>query len=80
MLHHNCLYPKGDTKRLNNFLMFSFVGKMEELSQALASSFSVSQDLNSTAAPHPRLSQYKSKYSSLEQSERRRRLLELQKS
>ncbi|KAJ8790257.1 hypothetical protein J1605_021334 [Eschrichtius robustus] len=53
---------------------------MEELSQALASSFSVSQDLNSAAAPHPRLSQYKSKYSSLEQSERRRRLLELQKS
>ncbi|KFO37968.1 Snurportin-1 [Fukomys damarensis] len=55
-------------------------GNMEELSQALAGSFSVSQDLNSTAAPHPRLSQYKSKYSSLEQSERRRRLLELQKS
>ncbi|KAL0601616.1 Snurportin-1, partial [Plecturocebus cupreus] len=55
-------------------------GKMEELSRALASSFSVSQDLNSTAAPHPRLSQYKSKYSSLEQSERRQRLLELQKS
>ncbi|XP_055984740.1 snurportin-1 [Sorex fumeus] len=53
---------------------------MEELSQALAGSFSVSQDLNSTAAPHPRLSQYKSKYSSLEQSERRRKLLELQKS
>ncbi|XP_014440449.1 snurportin-1 isoform X1 [Tupaia chinensis] len=53
---------------------------MEELSEALASSFSVSQDLNSTAAPHPRLCQYKSKYSSLEQSERRRRLLELQKS
>lgn len=53
---------------------------MEELSQALASSFSVSQELNSTAAPHPRLSQYKSKYSSLEQSERRRQLLELQKS
>ncbi|XP_036763529.2 snurportin-1 isoform X2 [Manis pentadactyla] len=53
---------------------------MEELSQALASSFFVSQDLNSTAAPNPRLSQYKSKYSSLEQSERRHRLLELQKS
>ncbi|XP_075391855.1 snurportin-1 [Tenrec ecaudatus] len=53
---------------------------MEELSQALASSFSVSQDLNSTAAPHPRLAQYKSKCSSLEQGERRRRLLELQKS
>ncbi|XP_043845144.1 snurportin-1 [Dromiciops gliroides] len=53
---------------------------MEELSQALAGSFSVSQDLNSPSAPHPRLSQYKSKYSSLEQSERRRKLLELQKS
>ncbi|XP_060115900.1 snurportin-1 [Heteronotia binoei] len=52
---------------------------MEELSQALACSFSVSQDLNSTAAPHPRLGQYKSKYSSLEQAERRRQLLELQK-
>ncbi|XP_028922492.1 snurportin-1-like [Ornithorhynchus anatinus] len=53
---------------------------MDELSQALASSFSVSRELNSTAAPHPRLAQYKSKYSSLEQGERRRRLLELQKS
>ncbi|XP_042331196.1 snurportin-1 [Sceloporus undulatus] len=52
---------------------------MEELSQALASSFTISQDLNSPAAPHPRLAQYKSKYSSLEQAERRRRLLELQK-
>ncbi|XP_066199028.1 snurportin-1 isoform X6 [Saccopteryx leptura] len=55
------------------------LGKMEELSQALAGSFSVSQDLNSTAAPHPRLAQYKSKYSTLEQSERRHQLLELQK-
>ncbi|XP_077174205.1 snurportin-1 isoform X2 [Paroedura picta] len=52
---------------------------MEELSQALACNFSVSQDINSTAAPHPRLGQYKAKYSSLEQAERRRRLLELQK-
>nr|XP_034994058.1 snurportin-1 [Zootoca vivipara] len=52
---------------------------MEELSQALASSFAVSQDLNSTAAPHPRLAQYKSKYSSLEQAERRRKLLAFQK-
>ncbi|XP_061450976.1 snurportin-1 [Rhineura floridana] len=52
---------------------------MEELSQALTSSFAISQDLNSTAAPHPRLAQYKSKYSSLEQAERRRRLLEYQK-
>nr|AAH87511.1 LOC496088 protein [Xenopus laevis] len=46
---------------------------------ALAGSFSVSSDLNSPSAPHLRLSQYKSKYSSLEQSERRRKLLELQK-
>uniref|UniRef100_A0A8D0BM25 Snurportin-1 n=1 Tax=Salvator merianae TaxID=96440 RepID=A0A8D0BM25_SALMN len=52
---------------------------MEELSQTLAGSFAISSDLNSTAAPHPRLAQYKSKYSSLEQAERRRRLLELQK-
>nr|XP_033776847.1 snurportin-1 [Geotrypetes seraphini]XP_033776848.1 snurportin-1 [Geotrypetes seraphini]XP_033776849.1 snurportin-1 [Geotrypetes seraphini]XP_033776850.1 snurportin-1 [Geotrypetes seraphini] len=52
---------------------------MDELSQALAGSFSVSQELNSTAAPHPRLAQYKTKYSSLEQAERRRKLLELQK-
>nr|XP_056721888.1 snurportin-1 [Euleptes europaea] len=52
---------------------------MEELSRALACNFSVSQDLNSTATPHPRLGQYKAKYSSLEQAERRRRLLELQK-
>ncbi|XP_070809687.1 snurportin-1 [Pituophis catenifer annectens] len=52
---------------------------MEELSQALACNFVVSQDLNSPAAPHPRLAQYKPKYSSLEQGERRRRLLEFQK-
>ncbi|XP_030042686.1 snurportin-1 [Microcaecilia unicolor] len=52
---------------------------MDELSQALAGSFSVSQELNSTAAPHPRLAQYKTKYSSLDQKERRRKLLELQK-
>ncbi|MBN3307842.1 snurportin-1 [Amia ocellicauda] len=52
---------------------------MDDLTKALSGSFSVSQDPNSTAAPHPRLSQYKSKYSVLEQSERRRRFLELQK-
>nr|XP_006629140.1 PREDICTED: snurportin-1 [Lepisosteus oculatus]XP_015198877.1 PREDICTED: snurportin-1 [Lepisosteus oculatus]XP_015198878.1 PREDICTED: snurportin-1 [Lepisosteus oculatus] len=52
---------------------------MDDLTQALSASFSVSQDPNSTAAPHPRLAQYKSKYSVLEQSERRRRFLELQK-
>ncbi|XP_067090937.1 snurportin-1 isoform X2 [Osmerus mordax] len=52
---------------------------MDDLAQALSSSFAISKELNSTAAPHPRLAQYKSKYSVLEQSERRRRFLELQK-
>ncbi|KAK7891791.1 hypothetical protein WMY93_023754 [Mugilogobius chulae] len=52
---------------------------MDDLTQALSASFAVSRDPNSTAAPHPRLAQYKSKYSVLEQSERRRRFLELQK-
>ncbi|KAL6474637.1 hypothetical protein MHYP_G00181980, partial [Metynnis hypsauchen] len=52
---------------------------MDALTQALSSSFSVSGEANSTSAPHPRLAQYKSKYSVLEQSERRRRFLEQQK-
>ncbi|XP_044139303.1 snurportin-1 [Bufo gargarizans] len=52
---------------------------MDALADALAGSFAVSSQLNSTSAPHPRLAQYKGKYSSLEQSERRRKLLELQK-
>ncbi|XP_005994966.1 snurportin-1 isoform X2 [Latimeria chalumnae] len=53
---------------------------MEELSQALSASFSVSQDPNSIAAPHPRLLQYKLRSSAQDQEERRRRLLEFQKS
>ncbi|XP_032870846.1 snurportin-1 isoform X1 [Amblyraja radiata] len=53
---------------------------MEELSQVLSASFTVSQDPNSIAAPHPRLAQYKAKYNALEQTERRRKLLENQKS
>ncbi|CAL9696605.1 unnamed protein product [Knipowitschia caucasica] len=52
---------------------------MDALTQSLSASFSVSSEPNSTAAPHPRLAQYKCKYSVLEQSERRRRFLELQK-
>ncbi|KAM6970148.1 snurportin-1 [Aplochiton taeniatus] len=52
---------------------------MDELTQALSASFAVSSDPNSTAAPHPRMAQYKTKYSVLEQSERRRRFLDLQK-
>ncbi|XP_053283836.1 snurportin-1 isoform X1 [Pleuronectes platessa] len=53
---------------------------MDDLTKALSASFAVSKEINSTAAPHPRLAQYKSKHSVLEQSERRRRFLELQKS
>uniref|UniRef100_A0A674N5I8 Snurportin-1 n=1 Tax=Takifugu rubripes TaxID=31033 RepID=A0A674N5I8_TAKRU len=53
---------------------------MDDLTAALSASFAVSKEHNSTAAPHPRLAQYKCKYSVLEQSERRRRFLELQKS
>uniref|UniRef100_UPI00398E7DB4 snurportin-1 n=1 Tax=Pristiophorus japonicus TaxID=55135 RepID=UPI00398E7DB4 len=53
---------------------------MDELSRVLFSSFAVSQDLNSTAAPHPRLAQYKLKSNTQEQAERRRKLLETQKS
>lgn len=52
---------------------------MDDLTAALSASFAVSKEPNSTSAPHPRLAQYKSKYSVLEQSERRRRFLDLQK-
>ncbi|XP_015253920.1 snurportin-1 isoform X2 [Cyprinodon tularosa] len=52
---------------------------MDDLTAALSSSFAVSKEPNSTAGPHPRLAQYKSKYSVLEQSERRQRFLDLQK-
>jgi len=52
---------------------------MDDLTQALSASFAVTVEPNSTSAAHPRLAQYKSKYSVLEQSERRRRFLELQK-
>uniref|UniRef100_A0A3Q3AB74 Snurportin-1 n=1 Tax=Kryptolebias marmoratus TaxID=37003 RepID=A0A3Q3AB74_KRYMA len=53
---------------------------MDALTDALSASFAVSKEPNSTAAPHPRLAQYKGRYSALEQSERRRRFLHLQKS
>ncbi|XP_063053837.1 snurportin-1 [Engraulis encrasicolus] len=52
---------------------------MEDLTNALSASFSVSQDYNSTSKAHPRLAQYKSKFSVLEQGERRRRFLDFQK-
>ncbi|XP_072349139.1 snurportin-1 isoform X3 [Scyliorhinus torazame] len=60
--------------------MYSQGAAMDELSRVLSSSFAVSQDLNSIAAPHPRLAQYKIKSNTQEQAERRRKLLEIQKS
>ncbi|XP_027028867.2 snurportin-1 isoform X1 [Tachysurus fulvidraco] len=52
---------------------------MEALTEALSSSFCVTREHNSTSAPHPRLAQYKSKYSALDQDERRRKFLKEQK-
>ncbi|TNN00403.1 hypothetical protein fugu_011649 [Takifugu bimaculatus] len=65
---------------LYSLLCMSKSPPMDDLTAALSASFAVSKEHNSTAAPHPRLAQYKCKYSVLEQSERRRRFLELQKS
>ena len=56
-----------------------FAEIMDELTASLAGSFRVSVTPNSTAAPHPRFSQYKCKTDFASQSERRRRYLELQK-
>ena len=52
---------------------------MDELTAALATSFQVTKEENSTAAPHPRFSQYKAKRRPQEQEERRKRMLESQK-
>ncbi|XP_036391120.1 snurportin-1 isoform X1 [Megalops cyprinoides] len=52
---------------------------MEEITQVLSTSLAVSLEPNSTSAPHPRLAQYKSKHSMLDQSKRRLRFLDLQK-
>ena len=45
----------------------------------ITGSFQVSSDLNTPHAPHPRFSQYKMRYSNMDQHERRRRTLRLQK-
>lgn len=63
----------------NDFIDLTESFPMDDLTEALSASFVVSKDNNSTAAPHPRLAQYKCKYSVLEQSERRRHFLDLQK-
>ncbi|KAL3867503.1 hypothetical protein ACJMK2_044704 [Sinanodonta woodiana] len=53
---------------------------MDELTETLATSFAVSTDPNSTAAPHPRFSQYKMKSSDSDQNSRRKNILDEQKS
>ncbi|KAK3606019.1 hypothetical protein CHS0354_025057 [Potamilus streckersoni] len=53
---------------------------MDELAETLAISFAVSTDPNSTAAPHPRFSQYKMRSSDSDQNSRRKRILDEQKS
>lgn len=52
---------------------------MEDVTEALAASFQVSDVPNSTATSHPRFSQYKMKSKVPCQTERRKKLLELQK-
>merc|ERR550539_1301843 len=52
---------------------------LEELADSFAASFSVSNNPNDTARPHPRFSQYKMKSSSISQEARRKKLLEHQK-
>ncbi|XP_060066371.1 uncharacterized protein LOC132546666 [Ylistrum balloti] len=52
---------------------------MDALTAQLAADFSVSSDPNSTAAQHPRFSQYKSRGDALDQNTRRSRILKAQK-
>ena len=52
---------------------------MDDLASTLATSFSVSNVPNTTAAEHPRFSQYKSKKSGSDQEARRKTMLSRQK-
>ena len=52
---------------------------LDELAESFAASFSVTNNPNDTARPHPRFSQYKMKTSSISQEARRKKLLEHQK-
>ncbi|XP_041369041.1 snurportin-1-like [Gigantopelta aegis] len=52
---------------------------MDSLAAAFSSGFQVSHDPNTTAAQHPRYSQYKTKGDNFMQKNRRRRLLDIQK-
>jgi len=53
---------------------------LDDLSDAFAGSFTVTNAPNDTNRPHPRFAQYKMKTSSLPQEDRRKRLLDHQKS
>ena len=53
---------------------------LEELADSFAASFTVTNNPNDTARPHPRFAQYKMKSSSISQEARRKKLLEHQKS
>jgi len=52
---------------------------MDELAENLANSFSVSNEPNTTDAPHPRFADYKKKTSGSDQDGRRSSILEQQK-
>lgn len=60
--------------------LFIVLNKMESLSESFAAQFTVSSEPNDTAAPHPRMAQYKTKPSNTpDQFLRRQRMLEEQK-
>lgn len=73
-LMHECVYSLYKC-----LILPCFRSIMDALTEALSSSFCVTRETNSTSAPHPRLAQYKSKYSALDQDERRRKFLQEQK-
>ena len=52
---------------------------LDELADSFAASFTVTNNPNDTARPHPRFAQYKMKSSSISQEARRKKLLEHQK-
>lgn len=61
------------------YINLYFQKKMEELAESLANSFSVSNEPNTTDAPHPRFSDYKKKTTGSDQQGRRHDILEQQK-
>ena len=53
---------------------------MDDLADSFAGAFTVTNSVNDTNRPHPRFSQYKMKNSGMSQEDRRKKLLEHQKS